>query len=181
VDVRGKPVPSSRFMGGREVELLEMATAEPVDIGSSLDTLVHIAQTMIKTGVMATPTFQKGVGPFPARTGRWNQRPSDQIGRRAVAGLYLALMADTCLDLIGSRETVVIEGRFINDLIFVRALAALRPSQVIFLSDANNSLPYGALRMIDSDLAPSQTLVRVEPLAGDLKRYAAAWQAMLRS
>jgi sugar (pentulose or hexulose) kinase len=181
VDVSGKPVPSARFMGGRDVELLEVAVGSKVDIVDCADALVNIALTMIKKNVFALPTFEKGIGPFPASIGHWVQRPPDQIGRRAVAGLYLALMANTCLDLIDSKETLVIEGRFATDVVFIRALAALRPSQKVFLSDANNSLPYGALRLLDTDLSPSHALVRVEPLSCDLKSYAATWRSLAQN
>jgi sugar (pentulose or hexulose) kinase len=181
VDVSGRPVPSARFMGGRDVELLEVATGAQVDIANCGDALVNIAQTMVKNNVFAIPTFENGVGPFPKSVGRWVQRPSDQIGRRAVAGLYLALMANTCLDMIDSRETLVVEGRFATDAVFTRALAALRPSQKVFLSDVNNSLPYGALRLVDTGLAPSHVLTRVEPLPGDMTGHAALWRSTAQS
>jgi len=180
-DVSGRPVPSARFMGGRDVELLEAAMGEKVDVATCGDALVNIAQTMAKNDIFAIPTFEKGVGPFPCSVGQWIQRPPDQIGRRAVAGLYLALMANTCLDLIDSKQTLVIEGRFATDQVFIRALATLRRSQKIYLSDANNSLPYGALRLIDANLAPPHVLTPVEPLSSDLTSYATSWRTKVQN
>ena len=181
VDVSGRPVPSSRFMGGREVEILEKAVSSPVDIDANKGILRNIAANIIKDGVFALPTFQKGVGPYPNNAGRWVGQPSDQLGRRAVAGLYLALMANVTLDLIGSENTLVIEGRFADDPIFTGALAELRRHQGIYLSDANNSLPYGALRLIDADIPPQGVLTRVEPLSCDVAKYAATWRSMIPS
>jgi sugar (pentulose or hexulose) kinase len=181
VDVSGTPVPSSRFMGGREVELLELAGTAPVDSRANKDVLVSTAMSMAKNGVFALPTFQKGVGPFPGSVGYWIRRPSDQLGRRATAGLYLALMANVSLDLIGSKETLVIEGRFADDAVFTGALATLRRHQRVYLSDASNSLPFGALRLLDADLPPQAVLTRVEPFDYDLADYAATWRSMTQT
>lgn len=179
VDVTGGPVPSSRFMGGREAELLEQSVACPVDLRTNKDTLVSIALSLVKDGIFALPSFQKGVGPFPKSAGHWIRRPTDQVGRRAAAGIYLALIANVSLDLIDSAETLVVEGRFVDDSVFTGMLATLRPRQKIYLSDAGNSLPYGALRLIDADLPPQDKLVRVEPLDCDLASYEAAWRSLI--
>jgi sugar (pentulose or hexulose) kinase len=181
VDVSGTPVPSSRFMGGREMELIAPEAASAIDPCANKDILISIAGSMVKEGVFALPTFQNGVGPFPMSAGRWIRQPSDQLGRRAVAGLYLALMANVSLDLIGSKETLVIEGRFADDPVFAGTLAALRRQQGTYLSDANNSLPYGALRLVNADLPPGAVLTRVEPLDYDLADYAAKWQSMVQT
>ena len=182
VDVSGRPVPSARFMGGREVELIEEAAACPLAPKDQKNELILSSETMIKNGAFVLPTFQKGVGPFPKNVGHWNrQRPSDQRDRRAMAGLYLALMANISLDLIDSRETLVIEGRFVDDPVFTRALAALRRNQQVYISDASNCLAYGTLRLIDSGLPPQDVLTRVEPLDGDLESYAARWCTLVQS
>jgi sugar (pentulose or hexulose) kinase len=135
---------------------------------------------MIKSGVFALPTFQKGVGPFPENVGYWIKQPSDQLGRRALAGLYLALMADVSLALIGSQEPVVIEGRFADDPIFTGALAALR-EQPVFLSDARDSIAYGALRLIDPDLPAHATLGRAKPLEFGIAGYASRWRSLTQN
>ncbi len=181
VDVYGNPVPSARFMGGREAEILEQATDAPIDPKANESVLLDLARRMVEQGAMALPAFQKGVGPFPDRKGRWLNRPADQTARRAAAGLYLALMADTSLALIGSTECLVIEGRFADDPVFARALASLRPRQSIYLSHAHDSVPYGALRLIDPDLPPHAALVRTKPLPFDLSGYAAQWRSMART
>ena len=176
VDVAGRPVPSSRFMGGREVELLEQA--DPIDLRANKDLLVGRAKNMIRNGIQALPSFQQGVGPFPNATGRWlGLMPSDHLDRRAVASLYLALMTNVSLDLIGSKEILVIEGRFADDAVFTGALAALRAEQKVYLSDAGNSLPYGALRLFEPTLLPQDKLVPMAPLDCDLAGYAATWQS----
>jgi len=173
------PVPSARFMGGRETELLE----EGIQIDPALqeDALLRRAAELVKTGVFALPAFQKGVGPYPRLEGRWIGRPDDQIGRRAAAGLYLALMADTSLTLIDSRERLVVEGRFIADPVFARALASLRPGQSVHLAPSSNSLCYGAIGLVAPETVPESELVEVKPLPFAIAAYTSRWREQLAS
>ena len=180
VDVAGMPVPSARFMGGREVELIELAASSPVDTKAQNGLLVRIAETMIKNGAFALPTFQRGVGPFPENVGHWIGQPPDQLGRRALAGLYLALMADVSLELIGSKEPVVIEGRFADDPVFTGALAGLH-QQPVYLSDAHDSIPFGALRLINPDLPAQAALAQAKPLECKVADYASRWRSMTQN
>ncbi len=176
VDVFGAPVPSSRFMGGREVELIE--DGAPIDAGAEADALLRRAQRLIADDICALPGFQRGVGPFPDAAGGWTGvRPGDALDRRAAASLYLALMADTSLDLIGSAERLVIEGRFAADTLFTRALAALRPQQSVYLSEMADNVPLGALSLFNPDIGANLRLESVAPLDIDLSGYAARWRA----
>ena len=58
VDARGEPVPTARFMGGREVELVAGADALPTP-ATRAD-----AAAIVADGVMALPSFVAGSGPF---------------------------------------------------------------------------------------------------------------------
>lgn len=176
VDAFGVPIPSSRFMGGREAEILEAGI--PIDPRAWEDDLLALAKSMAQSRTFALPAFQNGVGAFPHAKGGWTSRPDNQLKRRAVASLYLALMADTSLDLIGAREGLVIEGRFAGDGVFSRALATLRPGQPIYLSQVTDNVPLGALQLIDDRLPPQARLTRVEPLDIDLAPYAAEWNRL---
>ncbi|MDR3528554.1 MAG: hypothetical protein P4L57_14885 [Rhizomicrobium sp.] len=175
-DVFGRAVPSVRFMGGRETELLE-ETQPQLDTAINAKALLARAETLISEGVMALPTFQPGVGPFPDQLGRWIDRPLDQLGRRAATGLYLAMMLDCCLDLIGAREAVVIGGRFQSDPVFTQMLAALRPRNAIYLAPSGDSLCLGALSLIGP--VPDSELLKVEPLARETAAYKARWSELL--
>jgi sugar (pentulose or hexulose) kinase len=177
VNAFGIPVPSARFMGGRETELLE--EDEQLDPAAHEEALLRRAAGFAEDDVFALPAFQKGVGPFPNHEGRLIGRPEDQIGRRAAASLYLALMTDTSLDLIGSRERLVIEGRFIADSVFAQALASLRPQQKLYLAPSSNSLCQGAISLVAPDQVPESKLVEVQPLPFVLTRYAAKWREHL--
>lgn len=181
VDAGGRPAPSARFMGGREAELLAgidiFALTENYDPGVLIDRL----PSLIERGVFALPGAVRGVGPFPGSPGGWENEPDDPFDRRAATGLYLALMADVVLDLVGSRERLVIEGRFAEAQVFVRALAALRPWQKVYVSNAQDDVPYGALRLLRPDLTPASPLTPIAPLPVDLSRYASRWRALAES
>jgi sugar (pentulose or hexulose) kinase len=177
-DVYGRAVPSARFMGGRETELLE-ETLPQLDPVVCAEALLTRAGALIDDCAMALPSFQDGVGPFPHHPGQWIDRPDDQLGRRAAAGLYLALMLDTCLDLIGTRELVVIGGRFQSDPIFTRTLAALRPREEIYTAPSGDSLCHGALSLIGPQHVPSAALLKVVPLPFDTSRYRTRWRQLL--
>jgi len=91
--------------------------------------------------------------------------------------LYAALMADVSLELIGTRERLLVEGRFAEARVFVRALATLRPDLAVYTAHAQNDVSYGALRLLDPALAPTSRLQRVEPLPHDLAPLRRAWRA----
>ena len=86
-------------------------------------------------------------------------------------------MADVSLDLIGSRERILVEGRFAEAQVFVRALARLRPATSVFVANVQNDVSYGALRLLEPALPPSSTLQRVSPLDVDLEECRAEWRA----
>lgn len=177
VDAFGRPVPSARFMGGREIEtLIEIDTCR-VDIKPDQPLLLAAVDGLLAGGTMILPTLAQGFGPFPDGAFGWINRPEDWFGRRAAACLYAALVADTALDLIGSEQRLLVEGRFAEAEVFVRALAALRPDTAVYTANAHNDVSFGALRLIDPDLRPEGELVRVAPLEGDLAGYRARWIA----
>jgi len=179
VDVAGNPVPSSRFMGGREAELLEASEGSFVDVASHSAELLLLAKRMIADGVFALPTFEAGVGPYPQKIGRWIDRPDDKLARRAATGLYLALMADSSLDLIGARSRIIIEGRFGGDPVFTRALASLRPDDSVYLSNARDNVAFGALGLLDGAVPAGSEMTRVDRLDFDIAQYAGHWRELV--
>lgn len=180
VDAYGWPVPSARFMGGREIETVIQLDTRRVDIKPDQPRLLEAVPALLDRGTMMLPTLAPGFGPFPSGEARWLDPPAEWAGtwyaRRAAICLYAALVADASLDLIGSRERLLIEGRFAEAEVFVRALAALRPETQVYVANAHNDVSFGALRLINPLLKPQGRLIRVEPLEGDLASYRAKWR-----
>ncbi|MFM5930521.1 MAG: FGGY-family carbohydrate kinase [Novosphingobium sp.] len=166
VDVFGHAVPSARFMGGRELDILGARIDH--DRLDGLSDVLH-------TGAMALPSQLRGCGPFPDSVGRLIEWPDDEAERSAAATLYAALMTDASLDLIGSKDRLLIEGRFARSALFTRALASLRPDTKVYTASAEADVSFGALRLAAPHLVPPGTVCRVEPLDRDLNAYRDAW------
>ncbi|MDP3549340.1 MAG: FGGY family carbohydrate kinase [Novosphingobium sp.] len=177
VDVHGRAVPSARFMGGREIETLIEIDTRRVDIKPDQPALLAAVPEVLGRGRMILPTLMRGFGPFAQGRFGWINRPEDWFERRAAACLYAALVADTALDLIGASDRLLVEGRFAEAEVFVRALASLRPDTAVYTANAHNDVSFGALRLIDPTLTPQGQLVRVQPLDADLSSYRNRWQA----
>lgn len=180
VDAYSQPVPSARFMGGREIETLIELDTRRVDIRPDQPALLAAVPHVLASGAMVLPTLAPGCGPFPQGRFQFLNRPDDWHQRRAAACLYAALVADVSLGLIGSRERLLVEGRFAEADVFVRALAALRPDQAIYTANAHNDVSLGGLRLVYPRLRPAGSLVRVAPLEQDLTAYRDRWIARIK-
>jgi sugar (pentulose or hexulose) kinase len=176
VDALGKPTPSARFMGGREIETLIGLDTRRIDIAPDQPALLAALPDVLADGAMVLPTFAPGFGPFPQGGGRWIAEPGDHAARRAAVSLYAALVADASLGLIGTQERLLIEGRFAEGQVFVRALATLRPDVRVYTGKAHNDVSYGALRLLDAALPPAEPLELVAPLDVDLAPYRDRWR-----
>lgn len=177
IDADGRPVPSARWMGGREIETQIGIDTRRVDIKPDQPALLAAVPEIVGSYRMLLPTFAPGVGPFSRQRGRWIAEPEAWIAKRAAVCLYAAMVTHHSLDLIGARRAILIEGRFAEAEVFVRALASLRPNDAIYTANAHNDVSFGALRLIDPTLEASGQLVRVAPLETDLTDYYAAWRA----
>jgi sugar (pentulose or hexulose) kinase len=176
VDVASNPVPSSRFMGGREIELLTGLDTRRIDIRPDQPALLASVPDVLASDAMVLPSLAPGCGPFPHGRGRWIAMPEDETHRRTAVALYAALVSDVALELIGARDRLLIEGRFSESEVFVRALAALRPDTHVYVCHARSDVSFGALRLVNPQLQPSSSLVRIEPLAQDLSEYRRRWR-----
>ncbi|TJV14456.1 MAG: carbohydrate kinase, partial [Mesorhizobium sp.] len=118
VDVDGGPVPTIRFMGGREFATISAGWQGAIDPST--------VQQVIGAGIMALPSFAPG-GPMPGHRGELVGRAPTAEERAAVALLYVALMVDLCLDLIHSNNTVIVDGGLNSGGLLASLLAQLRP------------------------------------------------------
>jgi hypothetical protein len=187
-------VPSARFIGGRELELLTRDTEAPaetprVDDPDDQPNVLAALASVVQSGLMLMPTQVPGVGPFPHNRPEWietSANGADRIAtripnvassaRRAAASLYAALNADVSLQMIGACKQIVIEGRFTQALGFARSLAALRRDCNVFVSRAEEGVAFGALRLVYPHLRASAVLDPVRPVEPDLAIYRDRWR-----
>jgi sugar (pentulose or hexulose) kinase len=172
VDAFGRPVPTARFMGGREFDMLVPGAVEPTE--------ADIAK-VIAAEIQALPSFTPGVGPYPHHEGRWTHDPAAlSIGERsAVVALYLALVTRQCLDLSGLGREIVIEGPLARNKLFGRALSTLAGVPVTASGDATGT-SLGAAMLFGGQAGTAKAGVMLEPLAADgFDAYARSWLAKL--
>jgi len=169
VDAFGRPVPTARFMGGREFDLLVPQVAEPTpeDVAG-----------VIAADIQALPSFVPGVGPFGDRQPGWTQDPNglDAGMRTAAASLYLALVAAESLTLCGLGRRIVLEGPLARNGLFASALARLTGAPVHASGDGTGT-SLGASLLFGGHAENSGPGAPVAPLSVDgFDAYAARWR-----
>lgn len=170
----GQPVPSARFMGGRDYEMIRA--------GRSLVSTAADEALVLAAGLMLWPSVTAG-GPFPGQAMRWSQPPSPfGDGAEGVAlSFYLALMTAECLMLTGATGPVIVEGPFGANPAYCRMLAAACGRQVLgSLSETGTSLG-AALLFGAPDNAPPLVETVQTTNAADYRQYARAWRAAVNA
>ncbi len=174
VNALGDPVPSARFMGGREFSVL--TADKPLDCSGS-DVLAVLTKKML-----LLPSTQQGSGPFPHHAATWLN--ADGIGkgeRFAAISFYLALMTATCLELIGADGPTTVEGPFARNRLFVGMLAAATARTVI-ASEAATGTSIGAALLASDQPVTHGKGERIEPQADPVwAAYVSAWRAAVEA
>ncbi|WP_312949259.1 carbohydrate kinase [Agrobacterium sp.] len=139
VTVDHQPVATIRFMGGREYDVASGGWTKPVS--------PEAVASVIAKKAFALPSFAAG-GPMPGHNGHFIGTTVDGEERAAVAMLYVALMTDLSLDLIGSKNTIVIDGGLVKTGLYASVLAALRPDQTVHTSANPEGSAFGAAALV---------------------------------
>ncbi len=138
VDVRGRPVPTARFMGGREFAVLvgdHPAEAREADFGA-----------IVASDVMATPGFSDQGGPFAGRKGRIvGDEPKAPAARTALATLYVALMTAHVLDRLEAPGDIIVEGGFNRSAAFAAVLSGLMPGRSVVVAPTSGAAEGAAM------------------------------------
>lgn len=85
---------------------------------------------------------------MPGHEGRFIGPVPNAEERAAAAILYVALMTDLSLDIIGSQNAIVIDGGLIKTHIYTSLLAALRPDQTVHTSVNAEGSAFGAAAIV---------------------------------
>lgn len=170
VDAMGRPVPSARFMGGREYAAITAGLAE--------DWTRADVVRVLEQPLMLLPSVQQGCGPYPDRVARWIGEPSP-AEKRVAASFYLALMTATCLDLIRAEGPTIVEGPFAANQLFLSMLSAASDRPVVTGGDTAGTSTGAALLAAGAKPA----LAGVDPLnlCDDerCRAYARTWASLL--
>jgi sugar (pentulose or hexulose) kinase len=171
VDALGRAVPSARFMGGREFELLTRGkgAATPEAIRRVLD-----------GGIILTPSVVPGCGPYPHAKHRIVDAPDgmDADETYVAASFYAAMMTKTCLDLTGAAGPVVVEGPFARNLLYIEALSKVTGRPVVPVSGLTGT-SVGAALLTTNLSAPTVSQAGTATVTGDLperfQQYCMDW------
>lgn len=159
VNAFGDPVPSSRFMGGREFSLL---IGDKAAVPSDAE-----IEAVLTTPVLLTPSIDQGSGPFQHRKAEWlPAEPSSPGERFAAVSFYLAMMTATCLDLIGAQGDTIVEGPFGQNRCFIKMLATASGRRVVASKGSTGTSIGAALLCAGLDFKPpsgAETVIVPEP------------------
>ena len=175
VDLFGVPVPSARFMAGREFELIAAPGAQPEPDPASIGRI-------IERRIMVLPTLVPGSGPFRNRRGEFSPtgivqslEPDERV---ALASLYAGLVTHASLAALGARGPSVVEGPFNRNALYLAVLARLTGRPVLVPTGPGGSAAGAALlATIGSGphRAPGLQEARSIALGEAFDRYAALW------
>lgn len=169
----GRPVPSARFMGGREYEMIRAGRAS-------------LATADDEAGVLAArlklwPSVMAQGGPFPARKMGWSSAPGafSDAQQEVALTFYLALMTAACLALTGAAGPVIVEGPFAANPAYCRMLAAATGRPVL-RAGSQTGTSIGAALLFGAPQIPPP-LVATVPAANvvDYQIYARDWRAAI--
>lgn len=169
VNAFGDPVPSARFMGGREWELTR---SDPLPQPARVTDL-------LARDIFLLPSVVPRSGPFPDRLSRWTRDDVTPAEKTAALSLYLALVTATCLDLIGADGPTLVEGPFAGNGLYVAMLAAATGRGVRLPSPGSTGTSLGAALLALPDVrdAMPDAADAHAPAEPDLATYAACWRA----
>lgn len=173
VNARGEPVPSARFMGGREYEIVRDG-AEPA--ASDAD-----RRRVLERGVMLLPAVEPGCGPFPGRKAEWTAEPANGGERMVALSWYLALMTDTCLSMIGAEGPVVVEGPFARNDDYLAMLRAATGRPVEASPDSVTGTSVGAALLAEPARRLGPETPAAVPRNAGLEGYAEAWRGAVEA
>ena len=144
VNALGDPVPSSRFMGGREYEL--------ESDGLSYNPALEIMQQVLEEQIMLLPAVVPETGPFKGRKSKWLNSPPNlcKEQREVALSFYLALTTAHCLELIGHQGAIILEGPFSKNRAFCEMLFHAADTKV-FVSGGSTGTSLGATLLFYAD------------------------------
>lgn len=172
VNAFGDPVPSARFMGGREHDILISGQfSEPTEAD---------VKSVLADGVMLLPSAVQGSGPFQGQEHKWiGYEPALGTGRRTVAvALYLALMIDQQLSMLGHQGEVHVEGPFTQDATLLQALAVFRKCPIIRSDNTTGTSIGAALLVQPQDQKDHHQVEMSAPWHSAAESYAAKWRTL---
>ena len=178
-DPAGKPLAGALCMGGREFALI--AGAQPA--GARAD--AGILRDLVARRTLPLPFLSEDTGLLPGRAGRGRiagPPPRDAAERRTLALLATALLTDLLLDALHGTGTVILDGSFVADPLYVALVAALRPRTTVRSNRHSDGVAAGAALLAGhaTRSAPAPLILDAPGLltVPGLAAYRAEWRTL---
>lgn len=178
VNALGAPVPSARFMGGREYERMRPETTVPTP--GDIAVVLAGGKAGNKAGNKALlPAIERGSGPFAGQAGGWTDDAMTTGEKGAALSLYLALMTAECLQLTGACGPVIVEGPFGRNDLYLGMLAAATGRRILVSRSATGT-SIGAALLCDPGALADVPLSEPPPRhdARLLSAYRKSWRSL---
>ncbi|WP_417691280.1 FGGY-family carbohydrate kinase [Roseibium sp.] len=175
VNALGDQVPSARFMGGREFDMV-MSGRVSGATRKEIDEVLH-------RHVMLFPAVETRSGPFRGRQSCWTvEEATLSDGQRfATVSFYLALMTAECLKMAGGRGETIVEGPFSQNQLYLDMLASATGRPVVSSYGSSTGTSAGAAMLLAPALpdlgADAEQDLRAPEVDPSFQPYAATWQA----
>ncbi len=170
VDAFGNPVPSARFMGGREFDL--------VRANDNTAIRPEAMQRVLEDGVFLLPSVVPASGPFQGRRHRWINPSADPAVHNAALGFYLGLMSLEGLALLNHAGPIVVEGPLGRNDAFLEALAGASGAPIsVTENTTGTSIGASLLAGQPPGLTDNRSVLAPKLNANAVRDYAAAWRA----
>ncbi len=173
VNALGHAVPSARFMGGREYELISQGHAPSA---TQTD-----ASRVLARSLMLLPSVVQGSGPFPRLQMHWTDSSRDDAESEVALGYYLALMTAECLESIGAQGPIRIEGPFSVNPWYCSMLNAATGRETRTSTARTGTAIGAALLFLPQTAEPAPQTPPPPTPSGGLKAYAQKWAALVKS
>lgn len=177
VNAFGDPIPSARFMGGREFDMILQ--------GREKGCSEREIETVLSHEIMLFPAVDPRSGPFQGREHHWSvdETVLSDGERFAATSFYLALVTAECLAMTGADGPVVVEGPFAQNRLYLDMLVAAtaRPVEASAGSVTGTSIG-AALLVVDREVQEPEAQAGETADNRDprLAKYARKWREQLR-
>ncbi len=170
VSALGRAVPSARFMGGREYELIRN--------GASSNPTGADVERVLNEDIMLLPAVEPNSGPFRGSQMSWTPRePNPDTGCREVAlSFYLALMTAECLKMVGASGETIVEGPFARNLYYLQMLQVATQRPVVTSDSITGTSVGAAMLFSNASIELSHNEVARPSAERQFGLYASRWR-----
>ena len=158
IDIYGKILPTIRLMGGREFEILckKFKVSRNFNLTLNKSSFSNVYSNLI------LPSFAMA-GPFSEKKGIIKDFSKlSKKNKYLHICLYISFMINYCLDLIFSKNNIIIDGALIKNKVILQILSTLRKKQNIYINSEKYGPAIGASQFFNSNKKKTFTLNKIK-------------------